>query len=142
MPSKDERPGKLLVVFENREDALKLTNSMNADSGAETDAANGTLSLVEGKTLHFFRKPSRFSKSGSINKKSLFLRNLNYQIEEYELEDLFSKFGEIRNIAIMKDRDTGLPKGIAFVNFMDDGPAEAAIEELDGTEFRGRDLRV
>jgi translation initiation factor 3 subunit G len=48
------------------------------------------------------------------------------------LEELFSKYGELRNITIMHDRETGLPRGIAFVNFIEDGPAEKAIAELDG----------
>jgi len=67
---------------------------------------------------------------------------LNFQVEEWELEELFEKYGEIRQVTIMRDRDTGLPKGIAFVNFKEDGPAAAAIEELNGENFKGRALRM
>lgn len=42
----------------------------------------------------------------------------------------------------MRDRETGLPKGIAFVNFTEEGPAATAIEELNGENFKGRALRM
>lgn len=105
---------------------------MNKDDGAEADAPRGTMDVVEGMTLHFFRKPSRFSKAASVNRRAVYVKNLNYQVEEWELEEAFSKYGEIRNITIMKDHETGLPKGIAFVNFTEEGPAEQAVSELDG----------
>ena len=63
LPSKEGKSGKLLAVFKNREDALKLTNELNRDESPEDDATRGTLDVVEGRTLHFFRKPSRFSKA-------------------------------------------------------------------------------
>jgi len=97
---------------------------MNRSADAEADGARGTLDIVEGFTLHFNRKPSRFSRQASVNKKAVYVKNLNYQVEEWELEETFSKYGEIRNITIMKDHETGLPKGIAFVNFAEEGPAE------------------
>jgi len=53
---------------------------------------------------------------------------------------LFEKYGEIRNVHLVKDRDTGLPKGLGFVNFGEIGPAQAAIDELDGSDFGGRQL--
>ena len=58
------------------------------------------------------------------------------------MEDVFTKYGELRAVTILKDRDTGLPRGIAFVNFLEEGPAAEAISELDGTEFRGRYFKL
>lgn len=57
------------------------------------------------------------------NYNALYIRNLNFQAEEWELEELFEKYGEIRSIVLQRDQDTGLPRGAAFVNFKDDGPA-------------------
>ena len=63
-------------------------------------------------------------------------------MEEWELEELFEKYGEIRSIVLQRDQDTGLPRGTAFVNFTDIAPAEKAIEELEGESFKGRALRM
>ena len=79
MPHRDDgKPGKILAVFKEREDALKFTNEMNKAESAEADAIRGTFDFIEDKTLHFFRKPSRFSKLGRVNTKAIMIRNLNY----------------------------------------------------------------
>ena len=78
MPSKEGRSGKILAVFQNKEDARKFTNEMNSTESAEADAQRGSLSLVEGKDLYFFRTPSRFSREAMTNKRALYIRNLNF----------------------------------------------------------------
>jgi hypothetical protein len=100
LPAKDDKAGKILAVFNNKDDARRFTNELNSVDGAETDADRGSLSIVEGKSLYFFRKPSRFSREAMTNKSALFIRNLNFQVEEWELEELFGKYGEIRSIIL------------------------------------------
>lgn len=113
---------------------------MNQDEG-KSDNTTGTLGLIEGRTLSYFRKPSRFAKQPTYNTKALYVRNMPYKTEEWQLEELFEKYGEIRNIHLNKDRETGLPRGMGFVYFQDEGPAERAAEEVDGTDFGGRYMR-
>jgi len=81
------------------------------------------LDLIEGKNLVFFRKPSRFSRIPTYNKRALYIRNVPYKTEEWQLEELFEKYGEIKNIHLNKDMETGLPRGFGFIYFTEEGPA-------------------
>jgi len=55
---------------------------------------------------------------------------------------LFSEAGPVQSISIPVDRDTGRPRGFAFVEFADQGSARQAIDKFDGYEMKGRTLRV
>jgi RNA recognition motif-containing protein len=59
-----------------------------------------------------------------------------------DIEALFSSAGDIVEVFLPADRTTGRPRGFAFVEFADDEAAERAIEEFDGHELGGRNLRV
>ncbi len=74
--------------------------------------------------------------------KKLYVGNLSYDTSEDDLRDLFSPHGEIASINIIKDKFTNNSKGFGFVEMQDDGAADAAINELDGNEFQGRNIRV
>jgi cold-inducible RNA-binding protein len=69
----------------------------------------------------------------------LYIGNLPYTITEEELRTLFSQHGTVTAVQVMMDRETGRPRGFAFVE-MEDG--RAAIQSLDGQEYSGRNLRV
>jgi len=73
--------------------------------------------------------------------KSIYVGNLPFSATEDELMDLFGQHGTVDSVKLIADRDTGRPRGFAFVEMEDEG-AEAAIEALDGNEFGGRSLRV
>ena len=72
----------------------------------------------------------------------LFVGNLNFQTTQKEVEELFSKAGDIREVFLPVDRVTGRPRGFAFVQFVDSDDAAAAIEKFNGFELGGRPLRV
>ena len=74
--------------------------------------------------------------------KNLFVGNLPFSATEDELRDLFSAFGEIQQVRIMTDRDTGRSRGFAFVEIADDEAAAKAISDLNGKELGGRALTV
>lgn len=67
---------------------------------------------------------------------------MNYETTSGELETLFSEVGEIVEIFVPTDRNTGRPRGFAFVEFTDQTAAAAAIEKFDGHVLQGRNLRV
>ena len=73
--------------------------------------------------------------------KSVYVGNLPYSTTEDELKELFGQFGEVQSVKLVNDRETGRPKGFAFVQ-MDDAAAANAIAGLDGKQFGGRGLRV
>lgn len=71
----------------------------------------------------------------------LYVGNMNFRTTEESLEQLFSNYGEVQEVAVITDRETGRPRGFAFVT-MDDEGGKQAIEEVNGTEFEGRTLTV
>ena len=61
---------------------------------------------------------------------------------EDDLRDLFGRYGEVVDVRIITDRDSGRSKGFGFVEMSDDDQAKEAIEALDSKDFMGRDIRV
>lgn len=74
--------------------------------------------------------------------KNLFVGNLPYGTTEDALRDLFNPFGEVQQVRIMTDRDTGKSRGFAFVEMAQDDAAAKAIDSLSGKDFGGRALTV
>jgi len=63
-------------------------------------------------------------------------------LTQNELENLFSEVGEVVEVFLPADRNTGRPRGFAFVEFTEESAAAEAIERFDGHEVKGRSLRV
>lgn len=75
--------------------------------------------------------------------KKLYVGNLSFDATEQDLRDAFADDGrEVVEVAIINDRDTGRPRGFAFVTMGSDEDARAAISALDGQSLGGRTLRV
>lgn len=72
----------------------------------------------------------------------LYVGNLNYQTESYDLRDLFAQYGDVVSTNIITDRETGRSRGFGFVEMSDEEGAENAKSALDGYEFEGRQLKV
>ncbi len=73
--------------------------------------------------------------------KSIYVGNLPFSATEDEIRDLFAAHGEVKEVRMITDRDTGRPRGFGFVR-MEPAEADAAIEALNGTEVGGRTLRI
>ncbi|CAA0808858.1 RNA-binding (RRM/RBD/RNP motifs) family protein [Striga hermonthica] len=71
----------------------------------------------------------------------IFIGGLSRDVSEEDLKELCEHFGEIFEIRVMKNRDTGESKGFAFVAFRTKDVAQKAIEDLHNKEFKGRTLR-
>lgn len=71
----------------------------------------------------------------------IYVGNMSFKTTEDSLHALFSNYGEVQEVAIVNDRETGRPRGFAFVT-MDDEGAKQAIEALNGNEFEGRTLNI
>ena len=74
--------------------------------------------------------------------KNLFVGNMNFQTTESDLRALFEPFGQVTRIHIVNDRETGQPRGFAFVEMANDDQAAKAMSELNGKQVAGRTLRV
>lgn len=72
----------------------------------------------------------------------LFIRNLNYTCTQDDLEQVFAKYGELTEIHFPIDKNTSLPKGYAYVEFMFPQNAKRVYEELNGTIFQGRNFHL
>jgi RNA recognition motif-containing protein len=72
----------------------------------------------------------------------IFIHNLDSNATEEELRTVFSAHGQVNNVNIVKDRDRGETRGLAFVEMPDESSAQAAIRSLDGSVLNGQTLRV
>jgi RNA recognition motif-containing protein len=72
----------------------------------------------------------------------IFVGNLSYRTTQDELQAAFAQYGNVESVNIVTDRDTGQPRGFAFVEMTNSGEAEAAMSQLNGTEMNGRTLNV
>lgn len=73
--------------------------------------------------------------------KRIYVGNLNFRATEEDVRQLFEAYGEVENVSLINDRETGRPRGFGFVEMDDDGALDA-IQALDGTDHQGRSLRV
>ena len=73
---------------------------------------------------------------------NIYVGNLSYDVTQDELSDLFGEFGEVSSAKIIEDRDTGRPKGFAFVEMPNQAEAEAAIASLNEKDLKGREIKV
>jgi len=76
-----------------------------------------------------------------MNKK-VYVANLPPQVREPELEALFSKAGSVMSVKIVKDKQTGQPRGIAFVEMSTQWEARRAVSMLNRMDFMGTNLLV
>jgi len=76
------------------------------------------------------------------NKKKLFVGNLPFSATQEELQEVFSKFGEITNVNLITDRMSGRPKGFAFVEYSSEEEAQAAIDGMASQKIGDREVIV
>jgi len=74
--------------------------------------------------------------------KNIYVGNLSFDSSEDQVRSLFEPYGAVDKVSIITDRDTGQPRGFAFVEMADDDAANKAIEALNGTSLGGRNLNV
>lgn len=73
---------------------------------------------------------------------SIYVGNLSYTATEDELMQAFSRFGTVSKVSIVTDRETGRPRGFAFVEMADGKEAATAMKELNLAEIAGRAITV
>lgn len=73
---------------------------------------------------------------------TIYVGNLAFQATEDDLKEVFAEYGTVSRVSLPTDRETGRKRGFAFVEMEDEAKEDAAIAELDGAEWLGRELKV
>lgn len=74
--------------------------------------------------------------------KNIFVGNLDFAATESAVRSLFEAYGKVERVSMVADRETGRPRGFAFVEMTDAGEADRAIAALNGHDLDGRALNV
>ncbi len=73
---------------------------------------------------------------------NIYVGNLDYTVTEDDLKEAFSEFGEISSVRLVSDKFSGKSKGFGFIEMPDNSEAEAAMNALNESSFKGRDIKV
>ena len=74
--------------------------------------------------------------------KNIYVGNMSYDTTQDRLRELFEAYGEVVSVNVITDRETGRPRGFAFVEMATDEGAAEAISALNGQNVDGRELKV
>ncbi len=72
----------------------------------------------------------------------IYVGNFSYEMTEQELREAFEAHGQVQEVNMITDRETGRPKGFGFIEMPTSAEAQAAIDALNGKEFGGRAITV
>ncbi len=73
---------------------------------------------------------------------NIYVGNLSWEVSEDELKETFEAHGQVTSVNIITDKYTGRSRGFGFVEMSVDDEARAAIEALNNTEIKGRNMNV
>jgi cold-inducible RNA-binding protein len=73
---------------------------------------------------------------------NIFVGNLSYSTTQEDLQATFAEFGTVERVSVVTDRDSGQPRGFAFVEMTSAQEAQNAISQLNGAELHGRAMNV
>ncbi len=74
--------------------------------------------------------------------KKIYVGNLPFSSSEDDLKDVFGRHGTVASVNIITDRETGRPRGFAFIEMEEASAADDAIRALDGSDLGGRNIKV
>jgi cold-inducible RNA-binding protein len=74
--------------------------------------------------------------------KNIFVGNLSFKTTEHDIRSLFEAHGVVDRVNVVTDRDTGQPRGFAFVEMSNDAEGDKAITSLNGSDVDGRTLNI
>ena len=73
---------------------------------------------------------------------NVYVSNLSFNVQDEDLREFFTPYGEVTSAKIINDRESGRSRGFGFVEMSDDEAAKKAIAELDGATVEGRAIKV
>jgi RNA recognition motif-containing protein len=96
----------------------------------------GLLSRFYPQREHYWTERNKAERGVRMQGSKLYVGNLSYSVTNEQLQELFSNYGEVREVKIIEG------KGFGFVEMSDQSEAEKAKEALNGSDFKGRTLRI
>jgi RNA recognition motif-containing protein len=79
---------------------------------------------------------------GGVTYMNIYIGNLSYNTTEDTLKSLFTEFGDVESVKVIKDRFTGRPKGFGFIEMPSNSEADQAIKALNGNRIDGNSIKV
>ncbi|MCK8602880.1 RNA recognition motif domain-containing protein [Desulfoferrobacter suflitae] len=73
---------------------------------------------------------------------NIYVGNLSYAVTESDLRSIFSEFGEVTSVNIIKDKFSGQPKGFGFVEMPNNSEADKAVKALNGSKLKNQSIKV
>ena len=73
---------------------------------------------------------------------SIYVGNLSFEATEADVTNVFKEYGEVKKVYLPSDRETGKMRGFGFVEMETENQESAAIDKLNGSEWKGRILKV
>ena len=73
---------------------------------------------------------------------TIYIGNLSFQATEDDIREVFTEYGTVQRVSLPIDRESGRKRGFAFVDMDSEAEEDAAIEDLDGAEWMGREIRL
>ena len=73
---------------------------------------------------------------------NIYVSNLSFNVQDEDLREFFTPYGEVTSAKIINDRESGKSRGFGFVEMSDDTASKKAIAELDGADVEGRTIKV
>ena len=72
----------------------------------------------------------------------IYVGNLPYSVTDNDLRDAFAAYGSVESASVISDKFSGQSKGFGFVEMPNNSEADAAMKALNGTDFKGRSIKV
>ena len=73
---------------------------------------------------------------------NIYVGNLSYDTDDQALREVFEKYGSVDSVNVIFDKYSGRSKGFGFIEMPDNSEAQTALDELDGKELDGRNIKV
>jgi RNA recognition motif-containing protein len=73
---------------------------------------------------------------------NIYVSNLSFDVQDEDLKDFFTPYGEVTSAKVITDRETGRSRGFGFVEMADEAASKKAIAELDGATVENRQISV
>ncbi len=122
------------------------TNAIEALNGAEIDGRELRVNISRPREPRQRSGTSGYGGGGAYHgapdNSKLFVGNLGWDTTSEDLLAAFSPYGDVIEAKVISDRETGNSRGFGFVSYSNDDSAEDAIQNLDGVELDGREIRV
>lgn len=129
------------ITMANVEEATKAGEELNTQI---LDGRELRVNFHKPRDPNAPRPPPRERRGGNRfdNAHRLYVGNLPWSFDDFDLQDTFEEFGNIVDARVITDRDTGRSRGFGFVTMSSEEEIEKAISELDGSVCDGRSIRV